>query len=285
MKFIFKTKTENAFLIEESISMYDIDGFEVIGLVNDSDGFWYVDEFDLTDKKQEEVTFKVFATLNTIKEIQEKYKDIIYDTKIEEESDENWNQKWIDSYKPVEVGAFIIVAPWHDIQSDKERVIIEPAMAFGTGYHETTSTCIEALEKYLKEGDTLYDVGAGSAILSIIAKKFGAKKVIGIEIDADAIKNAKENIELNNSIGVTIKEGNLLKDENEKADIIIANILPVILKDMVQDAMRLLNSNGYIILSGILNERVEEVKAYYSDFKFVEKINKNEWNTLIFVKE
>ncbi len=265
--------------------MFNIDGFEVIGLVNDSDGSWYVDEFDTTDKKQEEVTFKVFASLSVIDEIKAHYRDLIYDIKIEEESDENWNQKWIDSYKPIEVGTFIIVAPWHDIKSDKEKVIIEPAMAFGTGYHETTSTCIDALEKYLKKGDTLYDVGAGSAILSIIAKKLGAKKVIGIEIDADAIKNAKENIELNNSIGVEIKEGNLLKDENEKADIIIANILPVILKDMVSDAKELLNIDGYLILSGILNERVEEVKAYYSDFKFVEKINKNEWNTLIFVKE
>ncbi len=285
MKFIFKTTIENSYVIEETISMFDIDGFEVIGSMSETDGSWYVDEFDTSSIQREEVTFHVFATLEVIDKIKAQYKNILYDTKIEQERDENWNQKWIDSYHPIEVGDFIIVAPWHEIDSQKEKVIIEPAMAFGTGYHETTSTCIEALEKYLKKGDRVYDVGAGSAILSIVAKKLGAQKVIGIEIDKDAIENAKINITFNGSNNVIIKEGNLLKGESEKADIIIANILPVILKDMVSDAERLLTRDGHLILSGILSERVEEVKNYYSAFQFVERIHKNEWNTLIFVRK
>ncbi len=280
---IFKTKHKNAYLIEESISMFDIEGFESIGLVNDSDGSWYVGEYVM--EENEEVTFKTFASDEVLEQIKQHYKDIIFDIVVRQESKENWNQKWIDSYRPVELEQFIIVAPWHEIQSDKEKIIIEPAMAFGTGYHETTSTCIEALAKYVKKEDFLYDVGCGSAILSIAAIKLGAKGVIGIEIDEDAIKNADENIELNAVNNVSIKKGDLLNGEEKEADLIVANILPVILKDMVGDAYRLLKNEGYLILSGILNERVEEVKQYYAQFTFVERINKNEWNTLIFKKE
>ncbi len=281
---VFKTKKEHTYRIEEEIGFFDIDGFEMIGSINASDGEWYVDQFE-PDNNNTETIFKVFACSEVLDNIKEHYGDILFDIEIKEETKVNWNQQWINSYQPIEVGDFLIVAPWHDVDSKKEKVTIEPAMAFGTGYHETTATCILALSKYVRKGDDIYDVGSGSAILSIVASKLGAHTIKGIEIDSDAIKNAKENIRLNRVDNVIIEEGNLLAGETTKADVIVANILPVILKDMVNDAYKLVKTNGYLILSGILDERVEEVKELYSMFRLIEKISRNEWNTLVFKKD
>ncbi len=284
MKMIFKTKSENETFFEESLSMYNINGFEVLGFDESNLNLWNDDEYKINTKK-DILEYIVFAENEILNEIKINYSNLIFDVKIEEEDSINWNKRWIDSYKPVEVGSFIVLAPWHDDNSDKKKIIIDPAMAFGTGYHETTSTCIVALEKYLKFESTVYDVGCGSAILSIVASILGAKKVVGIEIDENAIKNANHNIELNSMSNIKVCNSNLLTEQNEKSDLIIANILPSILKDMVEDANRLLNKDGILILSGILNEKVEKVKEDYKDFEVLEIIEKNEWSTIVLKKD
>jgi ribosomal protein L11 methyltransferase len=134
-------------------------------------------------------------------------------------------------------------------------------MAFGTGTHPTTVMCIQALEKYVKPGDTVIDVGTGSGILSIAAAMLGAKSVRALDLDPVAVDSARLNVKLNKVQHiVTVSQNNLLDRIEEQANVIVANILAEIILRFVDDAYRLLEKNGYFITSGIIQAKKQEVK-------------------------
>jgi ribosomal protein L11 methyltransferase len=143
--------------------------------------------------------------------------------------EEDWAHKWKEFFKPFKIGDRIVVKPiWEIYEATADELIIEidPGMAFGSGTHETTSMCALALEKVVKLNDHVLDVGCGSAILSIIAAKYGASEVKGIDIDANAIKIAKENVAHNKVEAIVeICEGDLLTQVDQRYDVVVANIL------------------------------------------------------------
>ena len=197
----------------------------------------------------------------------------IRDTEVEintiEETD--WNQEWKKHFKPFPVGKNFLIKPsWEEIDEDTERKIIEidPGMAFGTGTHATTLMCLEALENYLKEDDLVYDIGTGSGILAIAAGKLGANS-IGIDIDEDSVRTAKDNVKLNKCAdNVKIIKGNLLNKAMDKADIIISNIIADAIINMSGNLNKFLKDSGIFIASGILENKKEEVVQALKTNKF-----------------
>ena len=145
--------------------------------------------------------------------------------------EEDWANNWKQYYKPTRIGKNIVIKPeWEDYEPSGDDIVIrmDPGMAFGTGSHETTSMCIANLEKYVDKDSTVFDIGCGSGILGIVAAKLGAKDVVGIDIDAVAVKVANENILMNGVQDIMLAmEGNLADDmdKNRKADIVVANII------------------------------------------------------------
>lgn len=212
----------------------------------------------------------------------------IRDTEVEintiEETD--WNQEWKKHFKPFPVGKNFLIKPsWEEIDEDTERKIIEidPGMAFGTGTHATTLMCLEALENYLKEEDLVYDIGTGSGILSIAAGKLGANS-IGIDIDEDSVRTAKDNVKLNKcGDSVKIIKGNLLNKVMDKADIIISNIIADAIINMSGNLNKFLKDSGIFIASGILENKKEEVvqalKA--NKFEILETRVMDEWLCIV----
>lgn len=205
-------------------------------------------------------------------------------------NDNDWSESWKKYYKPVRIGERIVIKPsWEEFESSENDIIIEldPGMAFGTGTHETTTMCIEALEKYIKPKDIVYDIGCGSGILSIVASKLGAEKVVGVDYDELCVKVSKENIELNNIKDIIeIKRGNLLDVISGKADVIVSNIIAEIIAGMTKDIKEYLNNNGIFITSGIINSKVELVENALLDsgFNIVDIINRNEWACIVATK-
>ncbi|PKM50813.1 MAG: 50S ribosomal protein L11 methyltransferase [Firmicutes bacterium HGW-Firmicutes-7] len=198
--------------------------------------------------------------------------------------EEDWANNWKQYYKPFRVGEHIVIKPtWETFSDLKEQDIvieIDPGMAFGCGTHETTSMCIEQLEKYIKKGENIIDVGCGSGILSIVAAKLGAKSIFAIDVDKAAVKVSKENVLLNSlEEQISVFHGDLLSQVHEKADIVVANIMADIILLLVDDIKRVLKHEGLFISSGIILERLEEVKAKLIDSKFeiVEITNHGEW--------
>lgn len=208
---------------------------------------------------------------------------------IEEVDDQDWENNWKEYYKPIAIGKSLLILPsWEPLPleySDRKVIQLDPGMAFGTGDHETTSMCLEALENYLSQGDLIYDVGCGSGILSIAAAKLGAKKVMGIDIDEKAVKVAKENVELNLvSDRVTIACGDLLDLVQEKADIIVANIIADVIIHLTEEIRRYIQKKGTFIASGIIIQCVEDVKKAYTEngFELLDEIQNGSWAALIF---
>ncbi len=186
--------------------------------------------------------------------------------------EEDWANNWKQYFKPFKVGEKLVIKPsWEDYDNADSRVILEidPASSFGTGKHHTTRLCLELLEKNLNKGDDLLDMGCGSGILSIGAMLLGAGSAVGVDIEENAAATALENAEKNHISPDVYKTyyGNILSDEklaseiDRKYDIITANIVADVIIAMKDYFVRYLKKGGILIISGIIEERMDEVVA------------------------
>ena len=186
--------------------------------------------------------------------------------------EEDWANNWKQYFKPFKVGEKLVIKPsWEDYDNADNRVILEidPASSFGTGKHHTTRLCLELLEKNLNKGDDLLDMGCGSGILSIGAMLLGAGSAVGVDIEENAAATALENAEKNHISPDVYKTyyGNILSDEklaseiDRKYDIITANIVADVIIAMKDYFVRYIKKGGILIISGIIEERMDEVIA------------------------
>jgi ribosomal protein L11 methyltransferase len=168
----------------------------------------------------------------------------------------DWASAWRARLRAHRVGSLVVTPPWlADEYAERERVVIDPGMAFGTGDHETTRGVMRLLSRHLRRGDTVADLGAGSAVLSIAAAKLGASRVVAIEIDPEAIGNAEENVERNGVPGsVSVIEGDamLLLPLVAPVRVVLANIISSVLLELLPTIAAALSPGGIAILSGIL---------------------------------
>ncbi len=203
--------------------------------------------------------------------------------------EEDWADSWKKYYHPIHTGRRLVIVPvWEEYEpKDGElTVLMDPGMAFGTGTHETTRLVMAQIEKYLKPGDAVLDVGTGSGILSICASLLGAKSVNAYDIDPTAVRIARENAEINGRHNITVGESDLLSGvERKKYDLICANIVADIIIKMSPDLYSFAHEGTTFIASGILNERRDEVLAAMekTPFRFVDGIDENGWCALIFI--
>ena len=206
-------------------------------------------------------------------------------------NDEDWLNKWRDFYKPFKVGERLLIKPvWEDVKDTEGRVVfnINPGHVFGTGLHQTTQLCMIQLEKYVTNESVVADLGCGSGILSIVSLLLGAKSALAVDIDANAIKTAYENADLN---GVDrskyyVTSGNVIDDEKlqdeigyEKYDIVVANIIADVICAISPLVRKQLKPDGIFISSGIIRDRVEDVyKAMEeSGLEPIDTSFKDEW--------
>lgn len=199
-----------------------------------------------------------------------------------------WREQWKEHFKPIPIGKVVVVPEWIEYkEKDGEiKILLDSNMAFGTGEHETTSMCVEMLEKYVNTNDIVLDVGCGSGILGITASKLGAKEVIMTDIDECAVTATEHNMKLNGITNGTVLLKNLLDDNSVKGNIIACNIMAEVLISFAPHIGNNLLEKGTIILSGILAEKLDIVKKAYKDAGFIfakEKI-KGEWAVLVVKK-
>ncbi|MCC0629951.1 MULTISPECIES: 50S ribosomal protein L11 methyltransferase [unclassified Clostridioides] len=206
---------------------------------------------------------------------------------LDQVNEADWANAWKAYYKPTKVGQRVVVKPtWEDYTMQEGDLIIEldPGMAFGTGTHETTSMCIRELEKYVNKDSKVFDIGCGSGILAIAAAKLGAKEVVAVDLDEVAVKVAKENV-LENKVekNVSVMHGNLTDVIKDKADIIVANIIADIIKILANDVQNFMKEDAIFISSGIILDKVEEVKdsLIENGFEIVEVQKLGEWSAIV----
>jgi ribosomal protein L11 methyltransferase len=199
--------------------------------------------------------------------------------KIEQLEDKDWEREWMDNFHPIKFGERLWICPsWRDIpEPDAVNVLLDPGLAFGTGTHATTALCLKWLESQDLTGKTVVDFGCGSGILGIAAIKLGAERMIGIDIDPQAIEASRDNAERN---GVADKlEVYLPEDQPDfSADVVVANILAQPLKELHEVILGLLKPNGKIAMLGILEEQAQSVADVYAPFLALDEMAvEGEW--------
>jgi len=195
------------------------------------------------------------------------------------EKNEDWINKYKSSIKPIHVGNFYVRPQWENPKDNTIDIIINPALAFGSGHHETTYSCLQTINDYVHENDTLLDVGCGSGILSIAAAKMGAQVDI-CDTDEVAVQSAQDNFTLNNIDFHEAWIGSAHNTRNQY-DIVVANIIADVLVMIHKDLKNCVKVGGILILSGIIDKYLDKVKEKFQDFELIENLQNKEWHTLI----
>jgi ribosomal protein L11 methyltransferase len=206
--------------------------------------------------------------------------------------DVDWVETWKQHYKPVPIGEKLIIVPaWLDPPDDARIPIhIDPGMAFGTGTHPTTQLCLELLERYIPQCGDVFDIGCGSGILSIAAIKLGAARAFGVDVEAEAQKSVIENAITNGvAESIEMEVGSLDEIRSgvfvvQQAPLVIANILATILLRLLDGGMGdLVTSDGVLLLSGILEEQVDDMVAKIKEhnLQVIEKRQIEDWVALV----
>ena len=270
----------NGFVIKDAKDFQDF--------LDDKDGNWdYIDD-DLMGLKNCETTVTVYLPENAqglenleamkleLKALKKRDVNNEFgrlEIHIDNMKEEDWANNWKKYFHPLEVGEKILIKPeWEELKDNTDRIVfnINPGMSFGTGGHYTTQLCIETLEKYIKPGVKVLDLGCGSGILSIISLLLGADSAFAVDIDPNAVDIAYQNAG-KNDVDIskyTVKAGDIITNtelQNEIAkneyDVVVANIVADVIIALAPKAREYMKKGGVFITSGIIEDRVDDVKA------------------------
>lgn len=216
-----------------------------------------------------------------------------WEVTLDEKENQDWSKKWKEKWTVTHVTNKIAVVPtWLSYKPKKDEITItlDPGCAFGTGTHQTTQLCMKALEKYLKNGDSVADIGTGSGILSILAKKLGGSRIYGCDVDETVIDVCIENAMVNgigvNGVGGITFELNTADKITEKYDFVCANILHFVLAEIMGDLKNITKTGGLISLSGILDEKKDMVldAIKRENLKIVDILTQDQWISYVVQK-
>ncbi len=205
--------------------------------------------------------------------------------------DEDWSDTWKQYFHTEKPGERVVIKPtWEEYAPQGDEVVIEldPGAAFGTGTHATTAMCIRQLEKLVKPGMTVFDVGTGSGILSIISAKLGAKNIQAVDYDDSVLKIVEENLEQNNVQDIiSVAQSDLMQNVHGKAELVIANIIADIIIRLFDQLDEHLEQGGTLLTSGIIEDRIEDVLAAAEahGYGVVERLENKGWACITFKRK
>lgn len=311
MKYIeltIRTTTEASEIISDIMWAYTdygvtiCDHADIIALQTAKDTtFWdYMDD-ELTTDKPSDVLVKCYVAEDVADEVIPSITKDIFDAKersggaipfgtLEDTKravdGDDWIDVWKKHFRPIRLGRIVVVPEWIEYtpEADERVVLLDSNMAFGTGEHETTSMCVELMQEYITENSVCIDVGCGSGILGISAIKLGAEKAYLTDIDPIAVESALHNATLNGVADKTVvAHSNLLENTEVQGDIMMANITGEVLKMLAPSIPKNLKKDGVLILSGIIESRLEMVKTAYEavGMQVVSERKKGEWYALV----
>lgn len=245
----------------------------------------YYDETEDVDSKVKEIN----EFLNSNDELMNR--DSI-EVKIDTVEESDWENEWKKYFHSFRVSDQFVIVPSWEIEgyefNDSDKVIrLDPGMAFGTGDHPTTSMCLKFIERIITPKQKIIDVGTGSGILTIGAYLMGARDLTATDIDELSLKVAKENFELNDTKNVDLRKADLLKNEDNNYDVVIANILAHVIEEMIDDSYRVLNNGGYFIASGIIVEKKDSIisQLKHAGFNVLEVLEDDGWVSILSKKD
>ena len=203
--------------------------------------------------------------------------------------EKNWHESWREHFKPQRIGRrFLVTPPWIPLKDkDRQVIVIEPAMAFGTGTHETTRCCLEFIDELCARAapGRALDVGTGSGILAIAMARLGVREVLALDNDPVALEAARENLRLNGIDGTVKLSGLGVERVRRRFPLVAANIILETLVELAGPLDRRVAAGGSLVLSGLLHHHVPAVVQHFPGFRLVRRKARKEWSTLLLRKE
>jgi len=315
-KFTLETTTQAVDLVSDMLNDLGIEGIEVsdkLGITEEEKKQMFIDILPELEEDDGTAIVSFYideeedaeALINQVKEGLIEMSSYIQvgsgKITVSETEDKDWINNWKEFFKPFRIDDTIVIKPtWEELTLAKEGdliIEIDPGTSFGTGAHETTKLCIIGIKKHIKPHSVILDAGSGSGILSIIAKKLGAKEVLGIDIDQNATFSAKENAAVNHlpikEGDLTFVTGNMIEDDGirtelgkERYDLVVANILADVIIPLSDVIGENLKPGGVFISSGIINTKEAAVREALekNHFTILEVNRMNDWVSFVAVK-
>lgn len=245
----------------------------------------YIQQPNLSQAEQEEIMAKLSLF---VKEIAGAMSLPLPSLSVESIEDQDWGRDWKVHFHPFTIVPGLVIAPtWEEYQAEagEQVIVMDPGMAFGTGHHATTSLCLEGIRNRLLENecDSVLDVGTGTGILGMAALLFGARSVLAVDNDEDAVSAARENVERNGLSEQMTVNGQALSEITTSFDLVVANIVQDVLLMLGDDLGRLTRSDGELILSGLMGkDQVARLKEFFASrgFSPVVESYQEEWGAL-----
>jgi len=235
---------------------------------------------EIVVRSESDVTFIQEALTQLATELGE---GVTLSSHIEQKENVDWIKQYQDSIEPILAGKFYIFPSWYPPKEDAINIKIDPALAFGSGHHATTFSCLEAVSRYVEPSHRVVDVGCGSGILGLACCKLGATVEL-CDTDPLSVESCEQNFILNQEQYHKLWEGSI-HQATHTYDVVIANIIADVLKFIAKDLKKSAKEGGILILSGILDTKEQKVTEAFKELTLIEKIVKDEWVTLVYKKE
>ncbi len=264
-------------------------------LIRQMEGETQVKTYVSDDTEGRELLLAIKSTLRELKNLDENNEFGRLEIEIDNMTELDWANNWRQYFHPIEIGKKLMIKPeWEELTTPTDRIVfhIEPGMSFGTGSHYTTQLCLEELENYITPGVKMLDLGCGSGILSIISLLLGADKAVAVDIDPNAVDTAYRNAERNgiNREKYKVLSGNVITDsemQNEisqnKYEVVVANIVADVIIALAPKAKEYMKEGGVFITSGIIEDRLEDVKnaLLENNFEIVKINQRKDWVSIV----
>lgn len=255
------------FLQEHGVDSYEVISGDAIDNLKEGGFIWDAIDEDLLEVDANRFELKAYFDASQEKErhaIKKEAQDKGFEVEEGDVPDQDWANDWKSYFHPISIDEGLTIVPsWEDYEpkEGEEIIILDPGMAFGSGNHATSFLCSRYLREYMKQGDTVIDIGCGSGILSLVAVKSGAEKVIAVDLDPQCMIATEENAQKNNMLdSIDTREGDLFSVVTESADVVVSNIFAEVIIGMLHDVKSHVKPGGIYIASGILKEKLQDVK-------------------------
>lgn len=263
-------------------------------LIREKEGETKVSAYVSNNVSGNEMLMEIRTSMLELKELDSDNSFGRLEIDIENMNEEDWANNWKKYFHPIKIGEKLLIKPeWENLEEETDRIVfdINPGMSFGTGSHYTTQLCLETLEKTVQKGDKVLDLGCGSGILSIISLLLGASEAVAVDIDPNAVDIAYQNAARNgiDDTNYHVYAGNILTDEelnakiDDKYEVVVANIVADVIIGLAPKAKQYMKDGGIFITSGIIEDRVEDVKEALIGvgFEIVEIKQRKDWVSII----
>ena len=277
------------FLQEHGVDSYEVISGDAVDNLKEGGFIWDAIDEDLLEVEADRFELKAYFDASQEKErhaIKKEAQDKGFEVEERDVPDQDWANDWKSYFHPISIDEGLTIVPsWEDYEpkEGEEIIILDPGMAFGSGNHATSFLCSRYLREYMKQGDTVIDIGCGSGILSLVAVKSGAEKVIAVDLDPQCMIATEENAQKNNMLdSIDTREGDLFSVVTESADVVVSNIFAEVIIGMLHDVKHHVKPGGIYIASGILKEKLQDVMDALKEggFELLDDKTDGDWSAV-----